>query len=435
MKGIIQWTQHFRGRGLYAVLILAMLVFTACETLDFTNPNSPVLDDATIQGLVTGAEAGMRVDLDIYIQATIILGREGYFFEPADPRFTGELLRGPVDPGGFLTNRPWSARYAVVFNCNELLNRLETADLSAEAQAGIEGYAKTIRAYQLLLNLNYLDDQGIRLNFDGDIEKPFATKQDAFDFIERDLDQGLAALGNAGNSFPFDLSSGFAGFDTPQTFAQFNRALKARVLVYRQKFSEALDALNASFLDKAGALDLGVYHVYGTGLGDQLNPVFQVPTAPFVKLMAHPSFEADADAGDQRVATKVFKRSSVTVFDDLSSDLAVTLATTSTDPYPIIRNEELILLSAEANVGLGQYGAAEADMNVVRAAAGLDPYTDTNADNALDRLLQEKRYSLFGEGHRWIDMRRYDRLNELPLDREGDNHIRRMALPETEVPG
>ncbi|MFQ6116515.1 MAG: RagB/SusD family nutrient uptake outer membrane protein, partial [bacterium] len=211
-------------------VFITTLSFLGCEGLDFSNPNSPDLTSASIQALVTGAEADMRTDLDVYIQVTITIGREGYFFEPADPRFTGELLFGPVDPGGFLTLRPWSARYRVVFNCNELLNRAE--NLSGTAKAGVEGFAKTIRAYQLLLNLNYLDENGIRLNFDGDITKPFATKDEAFDFIEKDLNEANTALASAGNSVPFQLSSGFAGFDTPSGFAKFNRALMARVLVF-----------------------------------------------------------------------------------------------------------------------------------------------------------------------------------------------------------
>lgn len=37
-------------------------------------------------------------------------------------------------------------------------------------------------------------------------------------------------------------------------------------------------------------LDLGVYHVYGTGLNDQFNEVFENQQAEFVKLMGHPTF-------------------------------------------------------------------------------------------------------------------------------------------------
>ncbi len=93
-------------------------------------------------------------------------------------------------------------------------------------------------------------------------------------------------------------------------------------------------------------------------------------------------------------------------------------------------------MRAEANIGLDNFAAAEADMNIVRSAAGLEAYSGTNVGNALDRLLYEKRYSLFGEGHRWVDMRRYGRLNQLPIDRpaRGDKAIAKMEIPEDEFP-
>lgn len=431
---------------IYRVFAILMGIFAVlgCEKLDFSNPNSPDLSSATIQSLVSGAEGFMRNDLDVYIQSTMTLGREGYFFEPADPRFTGELLFGPIDPGGFLSERPWNSSYQVVFNCNELLKR--AANLSGAEAAGIEGYAKTIRAYMLLRVLGYVDEdaqgRSIRTNFDGDVTKPFATKAQAYDFIKNDLDEGLAALNNAGSSFGFQLSSGFAGFDTPPEFAKFNRALMARVEVYGGNFSAALTALGQSFLNPSGDLNAGVYHAYSTAANDQTSPVFEIPDAPGLKLHAHLSFEADAEPGDLRFANKTFKRPEVDKFDGLESDLAVILnfepgsSYSSTSKFPIIRNEELILLRAEANIGLGNFSDAEADMNIVRAAAGLAPYSGTDGSNALDRLLHEKRYSLFGEGHRWIDLRRYGRLGDLPIDRpdRGDKAISHMEIPEDEKP-
>ena len=67
----------------------------------------------------------------------------------------------------------------------------------------------------------------------------------------------------------------------------------------------------------------------------------------------------------------------------------------------------------------------------MRAAHGL---TDA-ASGGLTQLLHEKRYSLFLEGHRWIDMRHYGLTGELPLDRDGDVVFDSYPKPETEVPG
>ena len=87
-------------------------------------------------------------------------------------------------------------------------------------------------------------------------------------------------------------------------------------------------------------------------------------------------------------------------------------------PIPIIKNEELILLRAEANIGTGALDAAIADLNLVRqSSGGLPPTTLTTSSPHADfvaELLYNRRYSLFFEyGHRWVDMRRYGRLAQL----------------------
>ena len=47
-------------------------------------------------------------------------------------------------------------------------------------------------------------------------------------------------------------------------------------------------------------------------------------------------------------------------------------------------------------------------------------------------MLNQRRYSLFFEGHRWVDMRRYDKLSSLPIDRAGDDVWSAMPIPSTE---
>ena len=47
------------------------------------------------------------------------------------------------------------------------------------------------------------------------------------------------------------------------------------------------------------------------------------------------------------------------------------------------------------------------------------PRQATN-ESAGEDAAKQQREGLFGEGHRWVDMRRHDRLNEIPTDRDGD---------------
>ncbi len=421
-------TQNLSLKSLLALFLGCLLLITlGCSSssdLDFPDPNNPDESTATVQLLVTGIESGSRTDLGIYLRAVGTFGRENYYFEPSDPRYTGELLTGPLDPGGFLLTRPWSARYRVVKNCNLLI-----AKAAETNNNGAAGFAKTMLAYELLLNLNYTDTNGIRTDVANEVLGPIVGRSESLAFIASQLDAALTDL-NAASSFNFHLTSGFNGFNNPASFAKFNRGLRARVAAYQGDWQGVLNALNGSFIDAAGAMSLGVYHVYTTGAGDLVNPMFEVQSGT-IKLYAHPTYIADAEAGDTRVSSKTTARDSRTV-DGLTADHGVTIWTSQTAPLAILRNEELLLLRAEANINLSNLAAAEADINAVRHAASVGNVTLTSA-NATAQLIHERRYSLFSEGHRWVDMRRWGLLGNLPLDRASDIVFPRMPIPTSET--
>ena len=408
--------------------MVLVLFWTGCEDLDFPDPNNPTDDTATIQSLVTGAEAQMRSGFGVWIRDLLVVGREAYYLEPADPRYTGELLRGPIDPGGFLCYTPWAGNYKVISNCQTILN-------SSEADAGAKGFAQTINAYCLMRVLALTDVNGARLNYDGDITAPTATKAEVLAEIVNLLDAGKTNLEAAGSDFSFSLSSGFTGFDAPSTFVHFNRGLRARVAVLQDDWSSAQTALTSvDAWMNGGDHDAGVYHVFSSGANDVDNQMFEDPNAATLKLMVHPSFLTDAHEGDARVTNNVLVRSDTITYDGLQSYLAPTLYSGSYDPVPMMRAVELQLLQAEVHIGNGDYSSAEAVMNSIRSAAGVAEYTGTDATNAVDRVLHEKRYSLFLEGHRLTDMRHYGKTGELPLDRDGDTVVT-FPIPETETPG
>ena len=109
------------GKLLFPIVLIAATFYWGCGDLDISNPNAPVIEDAPVQTIITGAEAGMRESNHIYLWVVSAIGRESYYFEPADPRYTGEVLTDQIDPGGFLLNSPWNDRYNVVAICNILL--------------------------------------------------------------------------------------------------------------------------------------------------------------------------------------------------------------------------------------------------------------------------------------------------------------------------
>jgi len=204
------------------------------------------------------------------------------------------------------------------------------------------------------------------------------------------------------------------------------------VAVYRKKWDDALTALNESFFDLNGSFYTGPSHIFGTGSGDQLNPVFIPQNNTGEVRAAHPSYADDIEANDDRIA-KATLRNSTASLSGLSSDRDVWVYTSSTGPAFIIRNEELILIYAEAKIQKNSLPDALSAINRIRSGHNLPPYSGAVTNDALiTEMLTQRRYSLFYEGHRWVDMRRYDKLDELPVDRVGDDVWKEFPLPVTE---
>jgi hypothetical protein len=442
--------------------LVATLLIGACNSLGVTDLNNPGLDDiqnsptrAGVLSLATGLQVTSRygVGQQIGYNAELgIVGRELYNLDQADPRFVTEMLIGPLDGGsGAFGGNLYAQPYASIRTANILLRALDK--LSADPQTGMTaaekeatvGYVQTLQAYDFLRVVNTRDDFGAPVDVDIDptgTPAPIKTKAEVFTHIVNLLDSAKTHLQAGSAAFPFPMSPGYAGFDTPATFLKFNRALRARVAVYQDDFATALTLLadgGETFINTAGPLDLGVYHTFTTTAGDSTNNLFD-PNGR--ALVAHPSLETDAQlqvggAKDKRFIDKTLALAEPSSGAGLVSNWALNVFKSPTAPIPIIRNEELILLRAEANIGLNQLGPALTDINLIRQASGNLPALGAFADQATARteLLYNKRYSLLFEGHRWIDLRHYGLLNTLPTDATNfgpAKRFRRFPFPTNE---
>src|SRR5262245_38611334 len=418
------------GLRLLQAAVFAPLLLDGCSVdlvvPDYNNPSLEELQNPTpaiIAAAATGMLVGMRDEMDDrngYISLLGIVGRESYNFDGADPRFITEMLEGQLNPsspafGGNL----WIERYRNIRHGTITLGALDKVAAFSNAQKeATRGYIKTLQAHELLMLVNTRDVNGVALDFDRVptvAPAPLSTRVQGLTRVAQLLDEARTHLLAGGSAFPFPLSSGFTGFNTPATFLKFNRALKARVEVYRGQFAAALTALNESFIAlDATQLNLGVFHVFTTGAGDDVNELFDPRPSP--DILAHPSIVTDADRRangelDLRVQRKIRTVTSRTV-SFITTDKGFAMYGGLNAPIPIIRNEELILLRAEANIGLGNAAAALTDINFIRVNSGGLAQLTQAAQATLTELLKQKRYSLLFEGHRWIDVRRYNRLTD-----------------------
>ena len=429
--------------------VFIMAALTSCQIQEFSDLNGPEVDAfgenltrGDLQDLIGGILYSSRLRLGTYYDDCGVIGREYWRFSGSDPRFTTDLLGGDnsvLDNNTFYITGPWASRYLTVKNANLILGFIDGQDLSAQFTAqeinATKGFLKTFIAYELLLNLNLTYDNGIRVDVaDENDLGPFVSRNDALAAIRAQLASGSTDLAAGGGSFPFVLSSGFAGFESPAAFNQVNNALAARVAAYQGDNAGILASLANSFLDLgAGNLNSGIYYTFSEDQTDIPNPLFISVggSSASQARVVQPSFLTDAEAGDSRLSKTAQLPAPITL-DDLTGDFIVNRYVGNDASIPIIRNEELVLLYAEGNVNSNPGEAVNA-INIIRGAAGLADYAGpTDSASLINEILNQRRYSLYAEGHRWIDMRRFDKLDELPLDRPEDDIWDQFPIPLTE---
>lgn len=430
----------------------------ACEIEEVVDPNNPslasVLNNASkaeLQVLVTGLEARHRGYVTNATQMFGTFGREVLPYFASDPRFQNDWLGiggSETYPDFFASAGTYVNPYLAVKQANVLVSSVDNTTLvTAQEAAGYKGFARTIKAYQLILPLMQQYENGIRIDVEDPLNPgPIVSYQEALTAIRQELDEAYAELQAAGSSFSFDLTAGFEGFDTPAGMAQVNRAIAARVALYDKDYVGALTALDDSFMTLDGDnMDLGPKHIYGEA-PDVNNPLYyplDKPTATI--LIVHPALLEDALPGDERVENKFYKRTNVASHANIKDangpipgEYQDFRWESNTDPIPFIRNEELILIYAEANALKASPDLTEAEnaINIIRDTWGLDDYDgNLTAADLLEEIIFQRRYSLWAEGgHRWIDLRRTDKLNSSYIDlRDGGNIFTQLERRSSET--
>ncbi|GAA3988604.1 RagB/SusD family nutrient uptake outer membrane protein [Hymenobacter antarcticus] len=400
------------------------------------DPNFPTLasvsSNATKQQmdfLASGTFSDMRTNGDgivWYHQLTGIIGREVYVLANSDGRYvTNPLGTAPFDNNNFL-----SGRYFTTYSSARRTARIlvasanNTSSITEEQKNGYIGLGKTAEAYAMLVLSDLQYENGLRVEVTNEQKpgkiQPYPVVLAA---IKTLLSDGDAALAKAGTTLAFPVPSGFAAgtagasFNTVAGFRQYNRALAARLAIRSNNYADALAAITAAgsfFSNDALPVTAGPRFNYSATAGDAVNPLFQAPNAALsVTTVAHPTFRTDIRTGDTRI-NKIAARTTRLSRQGLSSNDDVVLYPTQTSPIPVIKREELLLIAAEANANTSNLPLAITQINKVGTAYGLPAYTGPITVAAvMEEILYQRRYSLFFEGQRWVDLRRLNKLDKL----------------------
>jgi starch-binding outer membrane protein, SusD/RagB family len=448
-------------------LAAALAVAAGCKDNPVANPiDAPTVDAlsggltrTSLQQLVTGALAQDRASANVFAYAVEagIWARDVYRIDASEPRFVQETLGGNPDPGSFAGGGAWAGYYTAQRAENNILLALPAAETPTFTIGEInatKGFLRTMKALEEWRVIEYHDSVGATIQTDdGSAVTAVRCKAAVLSYIAALLDSANTDLTAAGGTtvMPFSLPSGFTAFGrnygVVSNFILFNRGLKGKVDYYRAidrtnptaaLFATAISELTTALGAGPGAVpasqfSFGPYYVFVPG-GSENTP----NTISDSKVGLNPLVADSVQSGDTR-ASKIVARTTLTGFG-ISTSITYVGAVASTAnqsrPLGILRDEELVLLRAQAEIEAGQLANAILDVNSVRTNYGLAATTFATAAAGRNAVLYEKRYSLLFEGpQRLDDLREYKMLNATFHRAEvtGDPFNAALPLPRAEL--
>ena len=384
----------------------AMLAMSlgACK-LDVTNPNA-----ATQEGVLTSV-AGIRA-LAIGMQGRLGNAMEENISIPglvsgefgntsATQSTTREFQNFPTASANSAIEETnvdlldiWAKNYAVIKSANDILGNIDNLTFAPGTRAGIVALAKLDKA----MAYGFLIEAFQQIPISQEPNAPFVDRAAVLTEILSLLASARTDVTGTPLTAEFTGTILSPGFDLLNTI----RSMQARYSLAAGAYDAAL-----SFANEVPATATSVIAFSTT----DINPLADLfHRSKFFGAIS--TFRTNAEAGDARVA----QYTTSTAFAALggASTFETNIFPTDASPIPVFTQDELSLIRAEALARLNRLPEAIAQINIVRARAGLAPKTAADLPTlaaVLDQIFRERTYSLFATGLHWADERRLGKIS------------------------
>lgn len=418
-------------------LLLISLIFlmgSCSRLLEIDTPRNQIVTTAVFRDSLTAQSAIVNV----YAYTGAISGSAGssyyhtislYVDDYALTSFNSSDLpvyQGILQPDDTGIKNIWTRFYFVIYSCNDILEQIANNNiLPASFRDQLEGEAKFLRAHAYFYLVNLFDRIPLILKTDVNQNRlaPQVSAEEVYNQVEQDLKDAQRLLAgkneNAGKVRATEWSA---------------TALLARVLLYRKQYAAAekeatsviasghflpLDDPSNVFTAESREAILQLWTQNGyIPLISSLVPdnAASTPGMPMTE-----SLYASFDTDDKRrehwtgYSTVISPQGDTTVYHYAHKYENREQAGAKTEYVMTLRLSEVLLIRAECRLFMNDIPGAVDDLNVIRNRAGIIPLEkDITNLQCMDAILDERRRELFGEwGHRFTDLKRTNRLNEV----------------------
>jgi hypothetical protein len=415
-------------KRIYVIAVLALLLPNCRKLLNAPSPQDQ-LTAATVFSNDANAEEAMT---GLYIEVmnpsrTLLNGGMSLYGGLSSDELANTTPNPFIDP--FRTNELtpdniycsslYGTAYNIIFTANSLIAGLNASGgVSPAMKSELRGEAEVVRAleYFYLVNLYGGVPLVTDINFQTTAKLPRDSVAGVYAQIEADLADAQQVL-----SATYLSTSAFPGARTrPNRLAAM--ALLARVWLYRGQWALAEQEADTVIGSGIYQLEPSLDSVFRSGSREaiwQLQPVNStLTTAEAAAFVPRPGFRpAYMLTGEWLAAVEPGDLRQVSWTDSVLVGPAwyyypykyklTALSAVDTEYNMVLRLAEVYLIRAEARAMRGNIAGVQADLNTVRARAGLPATTAGDVPGLLSAIGHERQVELVAEwGHRWLDLKR-----------------------------
>lgn len=323
----------------------------------------------------------------------------------------------------------WTPYYNIIYQANAIIEGLEKSSGVDEAlKKQIIGEAKFVRAFYHFYLTGFFGDVPIITSTDYLINAKLqrSARSDVYDFIVRDLEEAKQMLNSEYVGANGQTSSGERLRPNKMTAS----ALLARVYLYRHDYKKSEDEATIVIDNPKYALLNNLSDTFlknSTEAIWQVQPVTTAATTFALKfvLSSRPGTGLDRSVTLSKNILDLMDKNDLR-FVNWVGQITVSgntfyfpnkhkVTTNNTTEYNMVmRLAEQYLIRAEARIHQGQIESGLEDLNILRKRAKIaEHHTENINEDPLLLVEYERQRELFAEGHRWFDLQRTNRIEEV----------------------
>jgi hypothetical protein len=413
-------------------LMLQELLLTSCKKFiavddpnDQLNSDMVFSDSSTAVSAITGIYSEMLTSRNLFSNSSITLygGMSADELYSYAPGLNEEFTKNQITQVNHVNidNSFWKPAYKYIYAANLAIEKLsQSQGLSGSLKNQLTGEAKFIRAFCFFHLVNLFGDVPLIISskYQDNTNAPRTTTAAVYTQIINDLSDAKNLL-----------SADYVTAERVRPNKWTAAALLSRCFLYTSQWQNAATEANSIIATGVYSLEADLNNVFlntSTEAIWQLKPVRPgfntyegleiLPTSPF----SYPTYLVTAnlrgsfETGDNRKSAWINSRvyNNDTLY--FPYKYKVPNGATLSEYYMVFRLAEQYLIRAEAALNLNNISDARANLNSLRARAGLGNTLANDIPSLKLAIERERQAELFCEwGHRWYDLKRTDRANNI----------------------